>query len=359
MRNGGLSNKGGSMTQRDYYFDNAKFILIFFVVFGHLLQSFIQDNEMAYTLYKVIYTFHMPAFILISGFFARGIYDNGYIKKIAKKLIIPYLIFQLVYSIFYYFLYNKSHFTLDPLNPHWSLWFLISLFFWHLMLLGFSRFKPLIGLTLAITIGLGVGYFDWVSNYLSLSRTFVFFPMFLLGFYLTREHIHFLQKPTIKILTIVPFLIAFVFYYFFPDMNYQWLFGSKSYSALNSSAVIGMFIRLGLYLLSTIMVFSFLAIVPKNQYFFTNLGKNTLYVYLLHGFFIRVFRESNVTNYFSNTESFSLLAMASFLLTLFLASGFATALAQPLIELKVTLLGKYKNRVRGRIKLYKNKMSSQ
>lgn len=347
------------MTQRDYYFDNAKFILIFFVVFGHLLQSFIQDNEIIHTLYKVIYTFHMPAFILISGFFARGIYDKGYIKKIAKKLIIPYLIFQLVYSIFYYFLFNKSQFSIDPLNPHWSLWFLISLFFWHLMLLGFSRLKPLIGLTLAVIIGLGVGYIDWVSNYLSLSRTFVFFPMFLLGYYLTREHIHLLQKPTIKILTIVPFVITFLFYYFLPDMNYQWLFGSKSYSTLNSSAVLGMFIRLGLYLLSTIMVFCFLTIVPRNQYFFTNLGKNTLYVYLLHGFFIRVFRESNVTSYFSETENFFLLAMASFLLTLFLASRFATALTQPFIELKVTLLAKYKDRVRGQIKLYKNKMFSQ
>lgn len=347
------------MTQRDYYFDNAKFILIFFVVFGHLLQSFIQDNEIVYTLYKVIYTFHMPAFILVSGFFARGIYNKGYIKKIAKKLIIPYLIFQLVYSIFYYFLYNKSQFSMDPLDPHWSLWFLISLFFWHLMLLGFSRLKPLIGLTLAIIIGLGVGYIDWVSNYLSLSRTFVFFPMFLLGFYLTREHIHLLQKPTMKILTIVPFISAFVFYYFFPDMNYQWLFGSKSYHALHSSAIFGMFIRLGLYLLSTVMVFSFLAIVPRNQYFFTSLGRNTLYVYLLHGFFIRVFRESSVTDYFGKTEGFILLALASLLLTLFLSSRFAKALAQPFIELKVTLLAKYKDRVRGQIKLYKNKMFSQ
>ncbi|MEM5595768.1 acyltransferase family protein [Niallia circulans] len=60
------------MKQRDYYFDNAKFILIFFVVFGHFIQSFINDNQNIYTLYKVIYTFHMPAFILISGFLPKG-----------------------------------------------------------------------------------------------------------------------------------------------------------------------------------------------------------------------------------------------------------------------------------------------
>ncbi len=344
------------MKQRDYYFDNAKFILIFFVVFGHLIQSFIQESEMVYTLYKVIYTFHMPAFILVSGFFARGFYDKGYIKKIAKKLIIPYLIFQLVYSIFYYFLYNESQFAMDPLNPHWSLWFLISLFFWHLMLLGFSRLKPYMGIPLALMIGLGVGYMDWISGYLSLSRTFVFFPLFLIGYYLTREHLQLLQRPMIKVIAFIPFTIAIVLYSLYPDLNYQWLFGSKSYSALHTSATYGMMIRLGLYLLSTVMVFSFLAIVPRNKYFFTNLGRNTLYVYLLHGFFIRVFRESSVTNYFSESENFLLLAMISLLLTLFLASRFATALAQPFIELKVTLLAKYKEQVHGQIKLYKRKI---
>ncbi|SEN33200.1 Fucose 4-O-acetylase [Mesobacillus persicus] len=347
------------MKQRAYYFDNAKFILIFFVVFGHLLQPFITDNETAYTLYKVIYTFHMPAFILVSGFFARGFLENGYINKIAKKLIIPYLIFQVVYSVFYYFLFNKSEFAVDLLNPHWSLWFLISLFFWHLMLTGFSRLKPLLGLSLAFGIGLGVGYIDWISNYLSLSRTFVFFPMFLLGYYLTKDHIQQLKKSNIRLLAFGTFVVAFVLYFSFPDMNYQWLFGSKSYSAMDTPVVFGMLIRLGLYLLSTIMVFSFLAIVPKNQYFFTSLGKNTLYVYLLHGFFVRVFRESEVTNYFTETENFILLGMASFLLTVLLASKFAAAIAQPFIELKVSLLAKYKDRVRIRFKMYKKKMLSQ
>ena len=91
------------MEPRNYYFDNAKFILIFFVVFGHFLRSFIEDNETIYTIYKVIYTFHMPAFILVSGFFAKGFYQKGYVKKITKKLIFPYLIFQINYSVFYYF----------------------------------------------------------------------------------------------------------------------------------------------------------------------------------------------------------------------------------------------------------------
>ncbi|WP_153126138.1 acyltransferase family protein [Peribacillus tepidiphilus] len=326
------------MRQRDYFFDNAKFFLIFFVVFGHLLREFISDNETIYAVYKTIYSFHMPAFIFVSGFFAKGIYEKGYITKIAKKLILPYLIFQLVYSVFYFFLYQKNSLTIDPLTPHWSLWFLVSLFFWNIMLLGFSKWKPWIGISISLTIALLIGYVDFVSNYLSLSRTFVFFPMFLIGYHMKKEHI---QKLTnIKARSIAFITIATVFFWFlqFPEINYKWLLGSKPYSELESGSYIAMFTRLGFYVLSLIMVFSFLAFVPKGQYFFTKWGKQTLYVYLLHGFFVRTFRESPLKNYFTDIENFIMLAGISLLLTIFLSSQLITSLAQPIIELRTSQL---------------------
>jgi len=94
------------MANRDSYFDNAKFFLIFFVVFGHMIQSYIQDKESIFALYKTIYAFHMPAFILISGYFAKGLCSKGYIKNLAKKLLVPYLIFQGIYCTIL-FLYIK------------------------------------------------------------------------------------------------------------------------------------------------------------------------------------------------------------------------------------------------------------
>lgn len=346
------------MKQRDYYFDNAKFILIFFVVFGHLLRSFIEDNGMIYNIYKVIYTFHMPAFILVSGFFARGFSKKGYIWKISKKLILPYLIFQLIYSIFYYFLYSKSTFTVDPFNPHWSLWFLISLFCWNIMLIMFSKFKAPLGLFLAFALGLGAGYIDWISNYLSLSRTFVFFPLFLLGYHLTKDHIRVLTRPGFKIGGLIAFAIVFAGFYFNPDIDYKWLLGSKPYSELEAASISSMFTRLSFYILSLLMVFSFLTIVPKKQYFFTDLGKNTLYVYLLHGFFIRTFRESEVKSFFHDTETFLLLAAIALLLTLTLSSKFAAALAQPVIELRTSKINKLKTRISGIARFYRKKLLS-
>ncbi|WP_226087245.1 acyltransferase family protein [Mesobacillus sp. S13] len=347
------------MKQRDYYFDNAKFILIFFVVFGHLLRSFIEDNEMIYNLYKVIYTFHMPAFILVSGFFARGFNKKGYVMKIAKKLILPYFIFQLIYSIFYYFLYSKSTFTMDPLNPHWSLWFLISLFCWNIMLIGFSKLNAPIGLLVAFGMGLGVGYVDWISNYLSLSRTFVFFPLFLIGYHLTKDHISTLTRPAFKAGALVTFALVFLGFYFNPYIDYKWLLGSKPYSLMEAASIASMFTRLGFYLLSLLMVFSFLTIVPKKQYFFTDLGKNTLYVYLLHGFFVRTFRESEVQDFFHSPERILLLAVIALLLTFLLSSKYAAAIAQPLIEFKTSRISQLKLRFNAILRFYRRKLTSQ
>ena len=151
------------MNKREYYFDNAKFILIFLVVFGHFLRSFIADSEAINTLYKVIYTFHMPAFILISGYFAKGFNKKGYVSKITRKLILPYLIFQVIYSLFYFFLYKESTIQVDPLKPHWSLWFLISLFSWNIMLYLFTRYRAVISIGAAFMIGLIAGYADWIT----------------------------------------------------------------------------------------------------------------------------------------------------------------------------------------------------
>ncbi len=78
----------------------------------------------------------MPAFILVSGYFAKGIYEKGYIRfHITRKLIVPYVIFPInLFSLLLFPLQQRT-FNVDFLNPHWSLWFLISLFCWNLMLL--------------------------------------------------------------------------------------------------------------------------------------------------------------------------------------------------------------------------------
>ncbi|MGE6755384.1 acyltransferase family protein [Rossellomorea sp. NPDC071047] len=331
------------MKQRDYYFDNAKFILIFLVVFGHLIRSYIESDPFILSLYKTIYTFHMPAFILVAGFFAKGFYKKGYIQKLAKKLILPYIVFQLIYTVYYYFLYQKSTFEIDPLNPHWSLWFLISLFCWNALLYVFIKwfkFKPGLGLAIAFSIGLLVGFADVISNYLSLSRTFVFFPIFLMGYYLEKEHFEYFKTSKARIVAGTLFILVFLGMYFIPEFSDKWLLGSKPYGEFEGNNTISLAVRAFVYMLNVVMIFSFFTFVPTKRQFFTKWGKNTLYVYLLHGFLIRLFRESQLKDTIDPTTSLLILLGVSLVLTMIFSTKFFTSITQPIVEFKSTKLQK-------------------
>lgn len=345
------------MKKRTSYFDNAKFILMVFVVFGHLLRTYIDDNETIYALYSTIYTFHMPAFIMLSGFFAKGFNKKGYIKKLSTKLIIPYLIFQIIYTVYYYYLFDNSTLAVHPLDPNWALWFLLSLFFWNLMLFIFAKFKPAIGITIAVCIALLIGYVDSISNYLSLSRTFVFFPFFLIGFHLKKDHFTKITHFPIKGVAVLAFAVIFTWFYISPGIDSKWMLGSKPYSEMGAVTVLSMFKRLGIFILNTGMIFSFMALVPKGRYFFTKWGAQTLYVYLLHGFFVRTFRFTGIKDYFSTTESYFLLAGFSLILTILLSSKLIASITQPIIEFKMNRTKTLLNKGIDTLHFYKQKLS--
>src|SRR5699024_10884763 len=97
-----LKCEGGRCDQlagkREAYFDNARFILIVFVVFGHIIQPFYEENTMLSSLYTPIYLFHMAGFILISGYFATGFRRPAYLTKLAKKTLPTFIIFQIIYT---------------------------------------------------------------------------------------------------------------------------------------------------------------------------------------------------------------------------------------------------------------------
>ena len=57
--------------KRVKFWDNIKGILIVLVVFGHFLYEF-RSNLTLELVTKVIYLFHMPAFVFLSGYFSKS-----------------------------------------------------------------------------------------------------------------------------------------------------------------------------------------------------------------------------------------------------------------------------------------------
>ncbi|MBM7655044.1 acyltransferase family protein [Neobacillus cucumis] len=326
-----------SASKRSKFFDNAKFILIFLVVFGHIISPLKNDNGILFTLYTVIFLFHMPAFILISGYFAKGFKKKGYLKKAIKKILIPYFIFQIIYSIYYYLIGQEDKLTVDFLHPHWSLWFLLSLFFWNLLLYVFAKLRWL-GFGVAIMLGILVGYVEDAGSFLSISRTFVFFPYFLLGFLLNADQLKQLVRSKYSLpVGIFVFLATMLFFGIgFPKDAVPWLLGDTSYANMGGMQLSDGLIRALQYTLTLFVVFGFFALIPSTQYKITKIGERTLYVYLFHGFIIKAI------DTMLPDESLEFLSgnyVLLFFLTLFicqiLGSYFIKKYTRPLVELKV------------------------
>lgn len=322
-----------SDTSRSKFFDNAKFILIFLVVFGHMISPLKEHDKILFTIYNVIYLFHMPAFIFISGYFAKGFRKKGYLLKSFQKILLPYFLFQIIYSIVYYLIGKEETIEFDFLQPHWSLWFLLSLFFWNLMLYAFAKLKWK-GFFIAVVLGIGIGYIDEVGSFLSLSRTFVFFPYFLLGFLFNGEQL----KNVIRTKYSVPigiFILTLTLIVFGSDISKEsvsWLLGDESYQKMGGEQLTDGLWRAIQYAFTIIVIFGFFSLIPSNQYRITKIGERTLYVYLLHGFIIKTI-QSVLPDIF--LENYFFLLSVSLIVCLTLGSFLIKKYTQPLIELKI------------------------
>lgn len=320
---------------RNPYFDNAKIVLIFLVVFGHTIQPFTDGSHGMNTLYLWIYTFHMPAFIFLAGFFAKGSGNSKYIINLAKKLLVPYLIFQLMYTGYYFFI-GKEGWQAGVFYPHWALWFLFSLFSWHILLCWFKKIPATLSVAMAVLVGLVVGYFGEIGHTFSLSRTFVFFPFFLMGYWLTQEHVMWLKTKGARIISLGVMTTVAVAIFMAPEFNSGWLLASKSYGDLGLPGIGGL-ARLLVYVTSTAMAASILAWIPKKDSKLTKLGSRTLYVYLLHGFFIQFFRETNLLKVENGLDVIGLAVIAA-VIVFVLSSRPIQGIWQPFIEGKLSIM---------------------
>ncbi|WP_017187193.1 acyltransferase family protein [Alkalibacillus haloalkaliphilus] len=317
---------------RDPFIDNARFILIFLVVLGHFFVPIRGDHPFINEINNILGLFRMPALILLTGFLSKGFMKPGFIKKIIMKLLVPYFIFQVIFGVYYYFLYNDPTYEFYLLSPQFTLWFLLSLFFWNLMLFVFTKIKyPIL---IAIILGVGVGYFSDIGHYLSMHRTFVFFPFFLLGYYMKLEHLKWVKKRFMKVAAVAAFVFVYIMFEQVLSLNesLNWLFGYTPYAGLGYDQWYAGFFRLAIYGLSLIVGFAFLAFVPTRETFFTEFGKRTAYIYILHGVIVETMYEIYLYEAFSNVWDYMLILVYGVIITLTLGSNRTVQWMRPLIE---------------------------
>ncbi len=263
---------------RNYLVDNLKVVLIFFVVFGHVIEYYIKDNIELRIIYIFIYTFHMPLFVFISGYLSKNFYRMK--RKAVEKLLIPYIIFNMIWYIAVYI--GTKRFMFSVISPGWTLWYLLSLFFWRISLKYLVRFKYV--LILSFLVGALVGVIPSIGSILSISRTIVFLPFFLLGYYTKKEHLDKISNfnKLLSILGIIIFLFFAIYIVKMDLFDYKFLYYSYSFKALDVSLLRGILFRIILYISSIIFSICVISLVPKKKKSYTNLGKATMNIYVFH-----------------------------------------------------------------------------
>lgn len=80
-------------------FDLLKAFAIFLVVWGHVIQYFLSSDSQTEPVYRFIYAFHMPLFMMVSGYFAGSSLDRPVLPMLRKRfmqLIVPCVTWGLV-----------------------------------------------------------------------------------------------------------------------------------------------------------------------------------------------------------------------------------------------------------------------
>ena len=275
---------------RLYYFDNAKFILIFLVVLAHSISS-LKGSAFISVTWAMINYFHMPALIFISGFFAKRYIAKS--REIKVQRVVTYAILYLAAQVFF-FLYQRFALGVNIfpslVNARPALWFLQCLIGWHVMLPVLDYFKPKYVLIVGVLLGLLIGYENSAAHFLSISRLFVHLPAFMAGYYLKQEHLDKLRaKKGIKWIGLAIIAAVAAICAIWPRTILSALICCNTpYAKIpvlrDMPQALQWTARLGYYVIAAALTLAFLVLVPRGKAVFTSLGKETLSVYILHIF---------------------------------------------------------------------------
>lgn len=284
-------------------FDLLKLFTIFLVVYGHCVQHLLSTNPTDEPVYQYIYTFHMPLFMIISGYFSTSSMKLPVVPFLTKKfiqLLLPCISWGILWwikdpiiSIFHHE-YHLHLFKLTTIVIN-NFWFLKSLFFCYFLYYISNIFTGRKRQTLLVTI-------CFISLFITKYNINFMYPCFITGIFIKKyiniEKFNLYSSPK-KSITI---LIVFIFLLLFWDYRYLKYDLSGFYSSLinkNIQMISEYFYILFYRILigisggiSFILIFNTIFNRPRKNQFYSyccECGTYTLGIYILQYFLLERF----------------------------------------------------------------------
>lgn len=272
---------------RDWLIDNCRAVLIVLVVSGHIFMTYHGDTRVMAFLHYFVYLFHMPAFAFFSGYVITS--PRRTADRTVHALLPLYLGMSVVHLVALRLFFGSWQWNIF-IAPG-LLWYLLALMLWRVALPRIDRLKhPIV---VAFALSLLAGLFTQIGTPFALSRTIVFLPFFLMGFYCPREWRHKVRELPWATAVLALALIASVA---------AWLTLTKylpigaftaysPYGALAHFSILrGMASRFIMLVCSAAAIFALARLLPERHTRVTFVGTHSLSVYVLQMYFIYAFQ---------------------------------------------------------------------
>ncbi|MBQ6315226.1 MAG: acyltransferase family protein [Mogibacterium sp.] len=292
------------MKARIYKYDNVKAFLIFLVVIGHMTTDYVSDSHMVRWITLWIYTFHMPAFIFISG-----LVHKHYITEEKAALGVRGETRLRADKVWGFFLcgYGLKLFlqltrTLMGQNPLWHTiaepgipWYLFVMaeyeLLFYLMRKLDDHIRPGYMLAGAFALSSIVGYFPVIGDTFCLSRMINFLPIYMIGYYMDMKKVlPIFESRRAKRAGWVVIAASLVICCMGKWSMYswrKWFTGRRSYEFLGDffehTLQNGWWIRLCVWAVAIILTIAIVSVIPdKDLGYITTIGARTLNIYFWH-----------------------------------------------------------------------------
>ena len=260
---------------RSLLMDNLKGVLILLVVFAHFLIDYVDAGTTSLpvaAVYFFIYSFHMPLFVFISGFYSKNI-DK--VRATAfERLLIPYLLFNTCMVVYCLLV---QHIWFGLFTPAYVNWYLLALFVWRVLLRDLAAVKLIVWWSLAGAVA--IGFNGQADNFLAIARIFAFLPFFLLGYFSDNSVIAKIRTSS-KLLAGVGLTACICLVGLLTSKG---VLATRCFIAMPYSSPTDIGVRIAFYFLAVYISCCLLVLCPASRIrLLTAIGRNSLLVFLLH-----------------------------------------------------------------------------
>lgn len=258
------------------------------VVLCHFLCCCVtKDDTVVRAFILFIYYFHMPLFVFISGYFSKN--TEKCRETAFRNLFMVFLIAQVFWAIFKFITCGSVHYFRYFLDPGYAIWYIVSLFFWRLLLKDLIRVRHI--LLISFFLSPVVMFLSNADALFAVNKTVGFLFFFLLGYYTTEKQIRLIRKiPKLAALGGLVLIFGLTFY---AVNNGIFLYGQTKAILLHIENLRsfphiweGLCAYYQAIILAVICSVLVIAAIPEKKTFLAFIGKDTMPLYLSHTYFL-------------------------------------------------------------------------